>query len=61
MGIETRQPERMQQYTKRWDKDATKDTEVHKQQRLEEYVDVVNGKFLFVNILSQANNVFRLL
>jgi sterol 24-C-methyltransferase len=41
---ETRKTERVQQYAKRWDKDSSKDTDAHKQSRLDEYTEVVNGQ-----------------
>ncbi|KAI9638302.1 sterol 24-C-methyltransferase, partial [Dioszegia hungarica] len=42
---ETRKTERVQQYAKRWDKDSSKDTDAHKQSRLDEYTEVVNGYY----------------
>lgn len=44
MVAETRKTERVQQYAKRWDKDSSKDTDAHKQSRLDEYTEVVNGE-----------------
>jgi sterol 24-C-methyltransferase len=43
MPVEHRQTERVQKYAKRWDKDSANDTEEHKQNRLDEYTEVVNG------------------
>lgn len=46
MPVETRQTDRVQKYAKRWDKDSAKDTDAHKQSRLDEYTEVVNGMSL---------------
>lgn len=44
MVAETRQTERVQNYSKRWEKESSKDTDAHKQSRLDEYTEVVNGE-----------------
>jgi sterol 24-C-methyltransferase len=48
MPVEHRQTERVQKYAKRWDKDSANDTDAHKQQRLDEYTEVVNGEHTFL-------------
>lgn len=49
MPVEHRQTERVQKYAKRWDKDSANDTDAHKQQRLDEYTEVVNGASTFLD------------
>lgn len=41
---ELRKADRIESYTKRWDKDISKDSDANKQHRLDEYKDVVNGQ-----------------
>jgi sterol 24-C-methyltransferase len=40
---ELRQEDRVNNYTKRWQEDAKDDTEAHRQSRLEDYTELVNG------------------
>lgn len=57
MPVEHRQTERVQKYAKRWDKDSANDTEEHKQNRLDEYTEVVNGTSESLHLLQQAEEV----
>lgn len=43
MGADGRVNERIENYTKFWEKDSTKDTETERDNRLENYTDVING------------------
>jgi sterol 24-C-methyltransferase len=42
---ELREEERVNKYTKYWEKDSAQDNETHRANRLEDYKDVVNGEF----------------
>lgn len=43
MGADGRVNERIENYTKFWEKDSAKDTETERENRLTSYTDVVNG------------------
>ena len=46
MPAEVRKADRVDAYTKKyWQKDSAKDNEVHKEERLADYAELVNGKF----------------
>lgn len=40
-----RQAERLENYTKFWQKDLSKEGAAHNENRLDSYADVVNGKY----------------
>lgn len=40
---ELRKADRVNNYTKRWEKDAANDNETHRAERLEDYTELVNG------------------
>jgi len=42
---ELRKTDRVANYTKRWEDDAKDDNETHRQNRLDDYTELVNGEW----------------
>ena len=43
MPVEVRKADRVTKYTKRWQKNAQDDNETHRQERIDDYAELVNG------------------
>jgi hypothetical protein len=43
MPVEVRKADRVANYTKRWEENAQDDNETHRQNRLDDYTELVNG------------------
>ena len=58
MPVEVRKADRVSAYSKRWQKDSSKDTELDRQSRLSEYTELVNGELpSMLNGLNQAERL----